>query len=474
MLGLFSTLNLGARSLQAQQTAVEVAGQNLANVNNPAYARQRVQIQTSPAIHTSVGPQGTGAQAVAIQQLRDQLVDNQIRNEESVGGYWTAKQNALQNAQASLGEFIDRNADALNGVSNGGGVSSGLADDISVLFNSFQSVATSPTSLTERQALLDKAATLAMRLNQTSQRLGELGDSMDKTLSEDAASANQLIADIANLNDSIMTSELGQTGMANDLRDRRQEKLEALGQLVNYEAVENANGTVDISVGGVTMLSVNVVQDTLETFDAGGGQMLVRAATSGTPLTISSGALQGTIDARDDALRDLRTGLDTLASSLITDVNAIHRAGFGLQGTTGEDFFTGTNAGDIGINATLKENPALIQAAGVSGEVANNTVALALAQLARDSRSTLNGQTFSGAYGSLVADLGHELNTTNGQLSEHEAVAAMLERQRASVSGVSLDEEMSDLVRFQHAYEASARIISTVDQMIQTVLAMKQ
>lgn len=474
MLGLFSTLNLGARSLQAQQTAVEIAGQNLANVNNPAYARQRVQIQTSPAVAGQLGPQGTGAQAVAIQQLRSALVDGQIREEESLGGFWTAKQSALQNAQASLGEFIDRNADALNGVTDSTGAATGLADDLSGLFNSFQSVATSPTSLTERQVLLDKAQALALRFNQAADRLDKLSTALDTSLGEDVVSANQLIADIAKLNDGIMTSEMGQAGVANDLRDLRQQKLEALGSLVNFDTVENNNGTVDISVGGVTMLAGNAVQDTLEAYRTGGGPLLLRAATAGTPLTITSGSMQGTMDARDGTLKTLRDGLDTLASSLITDVNNVHRAGYGLTGTTGEDFFTGTNAANLSVNSALKENPYLVQAAGVSGEAGNNTVALALAQLARESRTALANQTFSGAYGAMVSNLGHELNTANGELAEHAAVAAMLERQRASVSGVSLDEEMTDLVRFQHAYEASARIISTVDEMIQTVLAMKR
>src|SRR5436190_13882297 len=103
MLGLFSTLNLGARSLQTQQTGVEITGQNLANVNNPAYARQRVNIETSFTINTAIGPFGTGAQVVSVQQLRDYLLDGQIRDETSLGGYWNSQQSALQNAQAQLG-----------------------------------------------------------------------------------------------------------------------------------------------------------------------------------------------------------------------------------------------------------------------------------------------------------------------------------------------------------------------------------
>src|SRR2546425_13211731 len=124
MLGLFGTLNLGARSLQAQQTGVEIAGQNLANVNNPAYARQRVQIQTSPTVTTAVGPQGTGVVVAAIQQIRDALLDGQVRDETSVGGYWQAQQGALQSAQTALNEFLDQSASSVNSAADAGSATS--------------------------------------------------------------------------------------------------------------------------------------------------------------------------------------------------------------------------------------------------------------------------------------------------------------------------------------------------------------
>src|SRR4051812_46178166 len=115
MLGLFGTLNLGARSLQTQQQGVEVAGHNLANVNNPAYARQRLAIQTAVATQTAIGPEGTGVNAVAIVRLRSTLVDQQITNESSVGGSLDAQQEALQNAQAELGQVIDTQAAGTSG-----------------------------------------------------------------------------------------------------------------------------------------------------------------------------------------------------------------------------------------------------------------------------------------------------------------------------------------------------------------------
>jgi len=157
---------------------------------------------------------------------------------------------------------------------------------------------------------------------------------------------------------------------------------------------------------------------------------------------------------------------------LITEVNGVHNTGFSLNGSTGADFFTGTNASDIKVNDVLTGDPALVQASGVAGAVGDNQVALSLAQLADKSHAGLNNQTFSDNYGKTVAALGQSLASTNGQLSDQNIVQGLLQRQRDSISGVSLDEEMTNLMTFQKAYQASARLITTIDEMLQTVMNM--
>src|SRR2546427_13202 len=167
MPGLFAILNLGSRSLQTQRQGVEVAGQNLANVNNPAYARQRVAIQTAPTVSSDLGPQGTGADAVAIVQLRSRILDNQIQSESSVRGSLEAQQLALQYAQANLGTQMDRLASGAEGAAAAQGVGGAhsLADGFADLFNGFQSLSTNPTSMAERQSLLMKASNLTTQFN---------------------------------------------------------------------------------------------------------------------------------------------------------------------------------------------------------------------------------------------------------------------------------------------------------------------
>src|SRR5437867_291917 len=252
MLGLFGTLNLGQRSLQTQQQGIEVTGHNLANVNNPAYARQRVVVQTSPSLDTPVGPEGTGADVVGIQQLRSTILDTQLQTEISVNGFLDAKQQALQYAQADLDQQIDRQATGTEGAAaaQGTGNQHAIAEGLSDLFNAFQSVSSSPSSLAERQVLLMKAQSLATQFNQVDARLNRLKSSLDDSVQSNVSSANELLSAIAKLNDQIIKTEHGGVVSANDLRDSRQQKIEQLAKLVNVTTSSSSNGAINISIGG--------------------------------------------------------------------------------------------------------------------------------------------------------------------------------------------------------------------------------
>ena len=470
MLGLFNTLNLGARALTADQVGVEVTGHNLANANNAAYARQRVQIQTSTPTPTSIGMEGTGVQVTAIQQIRDQLLDSQIRSEASTGGYWNSQQSALQNAQTQLNEFL--NLSSTDGTSSSTTDTQGLSSQLNNLFSAFQSVATSPTDSSARLSLVNAAQSLASGFNQASQNLSTLNGLLNTSVSNNVASANQLLSDIAGLNDQIAKATAS-GGTANDLVDSREQDLENLSNLVNIQTTANADGTVSVSIGGQQLVTGNKLTDTLATYDSGNGQLLVQTATSATPLTLSGGSIQGTIDARDGALATLRNSLDTMASSLITQVNGIYKNGYDLNGNFGANFFTGGDAATIGVNPALVNDPSQIQAAGTANAAGDNSIALQLAQLGPQTVAALNNQTFSGAYAQDVQNFGNALANANDQVGNYNSVNTMLLNQRDSVSGVSLEEETTNLIMFQKAYQASAKLISTVDQMLQTVINLK-
>jgi len=473
MLGLFGSLNMAARSLQTQMTGVEVSGQNLANINTTGYSRQRVEIQTSPDLATGIGQEGTGASAVAIQQVVSSLMNDQIQSQSSVSSYWSAQQSALQSAQTDLNEFLDGTGSTdSTSSSSDSTTSTGLSAQLSDLFSAFSSLATSPTSLTQRQAVVNQAQSLASTFNQISTQLTQMQSSLNSSVSTDVSSANKLLSDIAGLNKQISFAE-SSGGTANDLLDVREQDLENLSGLTNITTSTGTNGAVNVSIGGQSLVSGSQVQDTLQTYDAGNGNLLVQTATGGVNLTLTGGSIQGTIDARDGTLATLQGNLDTLASNLISQVNTVYSTGYSLTGTTGANFFSGTGAATITVNASLVSNPSQVQASGSATATGDNSVALSLAQLDDTTQSGLNNESFSDFYTQSVADLGNALSTANTQVTDQTSVSTMLATQRSSISGVSVDEEMTNLMGFQRAYEASAQLVTTINTLMSDTLAMK-
>lgn len=473
MLGLFSALDMAGQSLQTQMTGVEVTGQNLANVNTPGYTRQTVNIQTSPDINTTFGPEGTGAQVVSIQQSVNTLLNSQVQSQQSVSGYWNGQQSALQSAEDDLDTFLSSTNNSTSTTSTNSTTSSGLSTLISNFFNDLQAVATSPTSIPARQTLISDAQTLTNAFNQANSSLGQVNTALNNTLGSDVDSANQLLSNIASLNQQISTAQFG-GGNANDLMDKRQQDLNNLAQLADVTTSTNTDGTVDVSINGQALVSGDKVQDTLQTYDPGNGQLLIQTATGGAHLTLTGGSMQGTIDARDGALTTLQSSINTLAGSIITQFNSVYGTGYSLSGTTtGPDFFAGTGADNISVNSSLLNDPSAFQASGSPTANSDNSVALKLAQLGNNTWSSLNSLTFEGDFNQTVGSFGSAMQNANIQVTNQTAVMNMLTTQQSSVSGVSLDEEMTHLLTFQQAYEASAELVTTINQMIGDTLNMK-
>jgi flagellar hook-associated protein 1 FlgK len=472
MLGLFGTLNLAARSMQTQMTGVEVTGQNLANVNTTGYSRQVVNISASPDMMTSIGPEGTGADATSIQQIVSNLLNSQIQSQGTTSGYWNSQQTALQSAQNALGEFLSGSG-ATSGTTQAGAdtTDSGLSGQLTSLFNAFSALNTSP-SASNQLAVINAAQNLSTTFNQIRNHLGTLNTQLNASLGNDVSSANSLLSQIATLNSQITTAQAS-GGTANDLLDEREQDLENLSQLTSITTSTATNGAVNVTIGGQTLVAGNTVNDTLQTYTAANGNLLVQTATGGVPLTLTGGSMQGTIDARDGTLATMQNQVDSLATNLITAVNTIQNSGYNSTGGTGNTFFTGTNAATISVNATLVNNPALIQISASATDGGDTSLASQIAQLADTAQTGLNNQTFGDYYGTTVAGLGNALSDANTQVSNQTAVSNMLATQRGSVSGVNVDEEMTNMMTFQRAYEASAQVATTVNTMLGDTLAMK-
>ena len=475
MLGLFGTLDLARRSMAAQMAGVEIAGQNLANVNTRGYSRQRVNLEASPDLSATNGFAGTGVSAASIQRITDDLLNGRIQAQNGVQSYWTAQQSALTDAQTSLNEFLNStgSTDASTSTATATGAKASLSAQLSDFFKAASTLTQSSGNTgANRDQLVRSAQSLAQTFNQLSSRLATTRSDINTMVTNDTTAANKLLTQIAELNHQIGDAQNG-GGSPNTLLDARDAALQNLGSLVNFTASTGANGGVNISVGGQTLVDGQTVADTLQAYDAGGGQFLLRTTTGAVPVTTTSGSIAGEISARDTTLAAVKSNVDTLAAAFITQVNAVHATGFTATGTTGNNFFTGTDAATISVNAPIAANSALVQISGLATAPADISVAGNIGKLAYAMQAALGGQTFSQQYSQIVGNLGGALKTANDEVDGQSSVSAMLSAQRNAVSGVSTDEEMTNLLAFQRAYTASAEVLKTVDAMIQTTLGLK-
>lgn len=464
MSGLFATLNTTVKALSAHSRAIETTGKNLANVNNAAYARQRVIYGDRGTVVTPTGAESLGLEALGVQQMRDALLDRQLMREIALKSSFEAEQKGYQRAQAGLGQSIDR----LNSAAAADGTNNGIAAALDDFFNSFQSFAARPTDEGERQSLLQKTAILTDRFQLADQRLAQVQSDLNADITKDVSDVNRILSQIADLNTQIGRFEINAPGSALDLRDQRQARLEELAAKLPVEIRETGPSQIQVVAkdgGGadVVLVDLAAVQGGVS-FD--GTQLL-----GGTPVTavsLSGGSIKGALTARDGAVQTVRSDLDLLARQIVTSVNAAYNP----TGTTG-DFFTAANlrAGNIHLAAGVTSASLKASDGGASGD---NSVALAVARLASTPFSTAGGDsidgTFSGFFSKTVSKLGQALAGANARVEDQSNIEALVRSQRESVSGVSLDEEMADLMKYQRAFQASSRVFNVMDELLDLVV----
>jgi flagellar hook-associated protein 1 FlgK len=464
MAGLFTTLNSSSMALNAHSRAIETTGKNLANVNNPNYARQRVVYGDRGTVETPEGAQSLGLEVLAIQQVRDILLDRQVGREISLSGSFEAQQEALERALAGLGQGIDGSSV----ISATGSTAGGLGAAIDDFFNAFQNLASRPTDAGARQTLLQKATILTDSMREADTRLAQVQSDIDTGINVDVNDANRLINTIADLNAQISRFEVSKPGSAVDLRDQRQARLEELAKLIPVQVRELGNGGVqlvakDAGNADVMLLDGITVNGSLAFTGTG-----FTGGASATALVLGSGSMQGALIARDGAVQDLRDNLDAFAGQMVTSVNGAYNP----SATAGSDFFdpAGVTAGTIALRSGLNAST-LIAGTGAAGD---NTLAVAVAALATTAFSTGSGDAFDGTfsqfYSRSVSDLGQALATATSRANDQDKIQQLVRNQRDTVSGVSMDEEMADLVKFQRAFQASSRVFSVVDELLDTVV----
>jgi flagellar hook-associated protein 1 len=468
MSGLFASLNQSINALNAQSRGVETAGRNLANVNNPAYSRQRVILADRGTVQTPQGAQSLGVEAKAIQQMRDTLLDRQLTREIGRTSALQAESDANQKAQAALGESIS----LIDSTGSSAASGSGLAAATSEFFNAFQAFAARPTDLGERQNLVQRADILAERFRVTDERLAQLQDDLGVQMQADTDDANTLLQTIADLNGQIGRLEVNAPGSAVDLRDQRQAAIEKLAAKIGAETAPNAtqSGQVDVFVRDGSGTPVVLVSLATVTNPVAYTGTQLTAGTAATPITLASGSIKGLFTARDGTVQTLRTQLDGFAGQLADSVNAAYNP----TATAGGDFFTYT-AGSPGATIALSGSvTAVTLKASNGGAAADNTLALAVAALASKSFSIAGGDTIDGTfsqyYSGVVSGFGRTVASTENRLEDQSNIEQLVLQQRQGVSGVSMDEEMTDLLKYQRAFEASSRVISIIDGLLDTVV----
>ena len=455
-------MSMAAQALTTQQQAISVTSHNIANVNTPGYSRQKLVMTTNSAVNSVLGPMGNGVSADAIERIYDRFISAQINNESQALGRWDAQKNAVESLEMIFNETYGY----------------GLNEAMSEYWNAWQALSNNPAGLTERQMLLTRGQILTSTFNKLDSDLSQSQKDLDISIRGTVTDVNRLSEQLIDLNQKIVSTETG-TQNANDYRDKRELVLKELSELIDINAFEDTNGNVSVLIadGRPQVTGGSLWQLSTEP-NASGLQDVVWIDNVGNPVNInndiSGGKLKGWIETRDVLIPDYRNRLDSLARTLTTEVNNLHQNGFALNQSAGLVFFDGTGrAADIEVNANIVANLDLIAAAADALTVpGDNRNAIEITNLQHQLLMSGNTATFNEYYSSLVRDVGNEVLKSESYYTHQSDMVAQLDNYRESVSGVSLDEEMINLIKFQNAYAAAAKMISTADEMIQTVLQM--
>ena len=466
-MSLFSDLNAAARALQTHSQGVAIAGKNLANVNNPAYARQRLRLGDLGTINTGIGPQSMGVQALGITQIRDHFLDLQVGRELSRTSLLQAQQYNLQKAQAILGEQIDRASDS-GSIGGADHSVTGISSALNNFFNAFQELSANPTDTGTKQILLQKAQILADKLNLTDSGLAALQGDINTQIGTDVGTVNGILKDIGDLNNQIQKFEINSPGAAVDLRDQRQAKLEELSKYMDVSATEvpGTHGQMQITThdsAGNPVVLLDKNNPATVSFDGSN----FSAGNPAVTLGLQNGSLKGQVDVRDGAIQQLRDNIKTTANQLAAAVNKAYNP----TGTTGNFFKVPPSNGVIEIDPTLNVNTLKTTD---SGDASGNDIALAVAQLATKKLSTASGDlvdgTIVGFFAGAVSGFGQATAGVNDRFEDQSKIQELIQTQRDSISAVSQDEELTDLMKYQRAFQASSQVINIVDNLLDVVV----
>ncbi|AGA70321.1 flagellar hook-associated protein FlgK [Desulfitobacterium dichloroeliminans LMG P-21439] len=507
MRSTFSGLELARRALESQQTALDTTGHNIANANSKGYTRQVVNLQaTVPSSIPSMGHNlsiGTGVTVQGIERARDIFVDRQYRWENTKQSYWSARQDNLNKVEGLLNEPADNS----------------FSNDMDKFWNAWSELSKNPENLGSRSVLLERAETLAGTFHHIDQQLTEMQKGLDSSVRVQINQINVAAKQIQELNFQIKRAEVAGDN-PNDLRDKRDTLVDELSQMVNVRVVESRDATFkdrEVNIFKVYIGDDKVVNNILVD-DTTAYQLAepVMAGADGLPFaevrwdaghphlagnTVSLGDKMGKLqsdlllrgtgynlgagESKDDAyLSYLRRKYDDLAAGIAEAVNLIHSTGIARGITppaTVPDFFdtsVGTiTAANISVNTALTIDPWKIATGettygdgGIAQDISSLSSGWTAPALGGTPPATISAASFGDFYGSSISELGVDVQQATRMAEGQAVLVNHMFNQRESLSGVSLDEEMTNLVRFQKSYSAAARIVTMLDDMLNTIV----
>jgi flagellar hook-associated protein 1 FlgK len=456
---LSASLNIATQALQAEQTAIQTTSNNIANVNTPGYSRQVANFEENPPIRIGNLTLGSGVQISQITSLRSAVLDLRVNQE-------TQQQGSL-NAFISAGQQIQSLFNEPSG--------SGLQAPLTAFFNSLSQLSVNPSDSNTRQSVLTAAQNLSTAFNQTSTNLSSIQRSEDLSVTQSVSQINTLTSQIATLNTQVSAAS-GTGQNPGPFVDQRQQLINQLSNLVDVSSIDAGNGslTLTTSSGAPLVVSGQSFQLTAQANPTNGFQDVF---SQGSDITskITGGELAGQIQIRDQQIPITLASLDSLASGLANAVNSQNQQGFDLNGNPGGNIFVPPPAGGAGAARSLAvsiTNPSLIAASGgpAPGSPGDNTNANALLNVQNQAIS--NGQTPLNAYSGIVFQIGNAVSSAQSNQQAGGLVLKQLQNLQAGVSGVDINEEAANLVRFQAAYTASAHIASIIDTLMQATINM--
>ena len=447
MSGLNASLMIALSALAVSQQEMETTSNNVANANTPGYTREVSVVAAGDPVEIGSLSVGTGVVLDKIESLRDSMLQIQINQATQQNSSLNASLQQLKQIQTQFASST-----------------SGIGADISNFFNSLQQLSPDPSDLTLRQGVLTAADTLATDFNTAAQNLQTQRANVDQNVVQTVTEVNSLTSQIASVDQQI--SNLQSINQApGALVDQQNNLIQQLSALVDVQVIPTGQGITVATANGTTLVSGS--QSTALTTQVGSNGMHdIMAGAQDITSSLTGGSLAGLIQIRDQEISSIGTSLDQLASGLATALNTANAQGYDLNGNQGGNIFAPPPAGGVGAAAAMTvtmTDPALVAASsdGTSGSNGNLANLSAVAN-----QAVANGQTPIDAYSTLVGQIGNTTSNTSADADASNAILQQLQDQNGSVSGVSIDEEASNLIQYQTAYQAAARVVTTVNLLM--------